>query len=76
MLMVLQFLATSCAAIFTDAALYINLVEHPARLSCGTRAAGAQWAPTYRRATLMQAPLAIVSLVTGTTAWLFGASLW
>lgn len=72
----LQFLATFSAALFAGAALYINLVEHPARMSCDTRTAALQWAPSYQRATYMQAPLALVSLVTGTAAWLLGASVW
>lgn len=66
-------------ALFTGAAIYINLVEHPARLSCGTEAAARQWAPSYRRATVMQASLAIAAAVTGVGTWLHGegtAWLW
>ena len=33
--MIFQLLATLCAAIFTGAAIYINVVEHPARMSLG-----------------------------------------
>jgi hypothetical protein len=73
----LEFLAIFCAAVFAGAAIYINLVEHPARMSLDTRAAAAQWAPSYRRATLMQAPLAILSFIAGCTAWLLGGgSAW
>lgn len=75
MLETLQFLATFCAAIFAGAALYINLVEHPARLSLGTAAAVAQWAPSYQRATLMQAPLAVVAALAGLGAWLLGGGV-
>ncbi|HEX9369205.1 MAG TPA: DUF1772 domain-containing protein, partial [Vicinamibacterales bacterium] len=60
-------------------AIYVNLVEHPARLSCGTEAAARQWAPSYRRATIMQATLALSSAVTGIVTWLHGegvAWLW
>ena len=67
-----EFLAILCAAVFAGAAIYINLVEHPARMSLDTRAAAAQWAPSYRRATLMQAPLAILSFLAGCTAWFLG----
>jgi hypothetical protein len=31
-----------------------------------------QWAPSYRRATRMQAPLALLSLVAGIGSWLLG----
>src|SRR5438034_11744672 len=41
-------------------------------MSLDTRAAAAQWAPSYRRATLMQAPLAILSFLAGCTAWFLG----
>ena len=67
-----EFLAILCAAIFAGAAVYISLVEHPARMSLDTRTAVAQWAPSYRRATLMQAPLAVLSFVAGCTAWFLG----
>jgi uncharacterized membrane protein len=70
----MQFIATLACALFSGAAIYINLVEHPARMSCGTAAAIAQWAPSYRRATWMQAPLALVGFVSAVIAWLAGAS--
>ncbi len=75
MLAALQFLATACGAIFAGAALYINLVEHPARLSLDTAAAVAQWAPSYQRATLMQAPLAVAGSLAALGAWLLGGGL-
>jgi hypothetical protein len=40
-----------------------------------TRSAALQWAPSYKRATWMQAPLAIVSFLTGVGAWLLGGGL-
>jgi hypothetical protein len=77
MLQVLQLIATLAAALFAGAALYINVAEHPARMTLETRMAALQWAPSYRRATLLQAPLAMLSLVSGTGAWLLGADvLW
>jgi anthrone oxygenase-like protein len=72
-----QFLAVSCCILFAGAAIYINLVEHPARMSCDTKTAATVWAPSYKRATVMQAPLAIVSFLAGVGAWLFGGgTLW
>jgi len=70
----LQFLATLTAALFAGAALYINVVEHPARMGLETRIAALQWAPSYQRATWLQAPLAIVSLLCGVAVWLLGGS--
>jgi hypothetical protein len=67
-----EFLAIFCAAIFAGAALYVTLVEHPARMGLDTRAAAAQWAPSYRRATLMQAPLAVLGFIAGCAVWFLG----
>jgi hypothetical protein len=39
MLLALKFIATLTAATFAGAALYVNLVEHPARMTLDSRAA-------------------------------------
>lgn len=75
MLQTFQFLATFCAALFSGAALYINLVEHPSRMGLDTRAAATQWSPSYKRATWMQAPLALLSFLGGAVVWLMGAGV-
>jgi hypothetical protein len=72
MLRILSLVAVLAAALFAGAALYINVAEQPARLTLDTRSAAAQWAPSYLRATWMQAPLALVSLVCGVAVWLMG----
>jgi hypothetical protein len=64
--------ATLAAAFFAGAAVYITVVEHPARLSCGTEAAARQWAPSYKRATAMQVPLAVLATLGGVVRWLTG----
>jgi len=64
--------ATLCAGLFAGAAIYVNAVEHPARLSCGVDVALREFAPSYRRATVMQASLAIAGCVMGVwSAWLY-----
>ncbi|HEU5217239.1 MAG TPA: DUF1772 domain-containing protein [Gemmatimonadales bacterium] len=64
-------------ALFTGAAVYVSLVEHPARLSCGTEAAAREWGPSYRRAAPMQASLAIAAALTGVMTWIHGEeTLW
>jgi hypothetical protein len=68
----LQFLATLSTCLFAGAAIYINLVEHPARMGCDTKTAATVWAPSYKRATVMQASLAIVGLLAGAAVWLLG----
>jgi hypothetical protein len=71
----LEVLAALSAALFAGAALYINVVEHPARMGLETRIAALHWAPSYKRATWLQAPLAIVSLVCGVSVWLSGGNV-
>ena len=74
---ILQIVATLSAGLFAGAALYITLVEHPARMQCGTGLAVTEFGPSYKRATVMQAPLAAVGFLSGTAAWLIGAHfLW
>jgi uncharacterized membrane protein len=73
--MIFALLATLSAGLFTGAAIYINLVEHPARMECGTVLAVTHFAPSYRRAALMQASLAVVGLVSAVLAWLLGSGL-
>ncbi len=68
MITAVEFIAVLSCTLFAGAAIYINLVEHPARMSCGTKIAATVWAPSYKRATLMQAPLAILSFLAGVSA--------
>lgn len=74
--MILEMLSTLAAGLFAGAALYINLVEHPARIECGTVLAVTEFAPSYRRAAIMQGVLAALGFLIATSAWLTGASLW
>jgi len=76
-LAVFEFIATLSATLFCGAAIYINVAEHPARMSCDTETAATVWAPSYKRATVMQASLAIVGFLGGVAVWLFGGGgLW
>lgn len=71
----LALLAIVAAGFFAGAAVYITFVEHPARTEAGTAAALAQFAPSYRRATRLQASLAVAGCAAALGAWLGGAGL-
>jgi hypothetical protein len=70
-----RILATLSAGLFSGAAIYINLVEHPARMSCGADVAVTEFRPSYKRATVMQASLAAFGTLNAVVAWFFGAGL-
>src|SRR5687768_6696240 len=69
-------LATLCASLFTGAALYVSLVEHPARIECGTEVAVTQFRPSYRRAAIMQALLALLTFIFSIFAWRANGDIW
>jgi hypothetical protein len=60
MIGLLDLVALLTAGIFAGAALYVSLVEHPARIECGAALALAEFRPSYRRGAVMQATLAAV----------------
>jgi hypothetical protein len=60
--------AVLSATMFTSWALYITLVEHPARLDSGAAAGRAQFRPSYRRAAPWQAAFAAGALVSGASS--------
>ena len=75
--MLIQGLAILATALFTGAALYVSAVEQPARLTLPIEIAIAEWRPSYRRATVMQATLAVLGTLLGIAAGLFsGGAIW
>lgn len=73
----LALIALISATLFTGAAGYISLVEHPARLLLDDAPLLAQWKPSYDKALPIQSGLAIVGGVCGLATWyLSGGFLW
>ena len=70
-----QLIAMLSTTLFAGAAIYINLVEHPARMGCDTKTAATVWAPSYKRATVMQASLAILGFLSGVAVWMVGGDV-
>jgi hypothetical protein len=72
-----EIVATFASGIFAGAAVYINLVEQPARLSCGAELAVTEWRRSYKRGTLMQVPLALIGSLSALASWWFdGGRAW
>src|SRR5918994_2607763 len=64
-----ELLATLSSGLFAGASIYINLVEHPARMEAGTNLALTEFAPSYHRATVTQVSLASAGFLSALVAW-------
>jgi Anthrone oxygenase len=70
-----EIVATFASGIFAGAAVYVNVVEQPARLSCGVELAVTEWRPSYKRGAVMQAPLAAIGSLAALVSWWFDRGL-
>lgn len=74
MLMALKLIAMTCTALFAGAALYISLVEQPARLLASMEVALGEFRPGFPRARALQAVLAVVGGIAAGLVWWRGAN--
>ena len=71
-----ELVSVLACGLFAGGAVYITFVEHPARMECGVETAATEFPPSYRRATIMQATLAAIGLLSSLAAWFAGATFW
>ncbi len=67
--------AIVAAGLFAGAAVYVTVVEHPARVECGQVLAIKEFGPSYRRGAVMQGGLAVIGLLASTVAWYQGSGV-
>lgn len=70
----LHFVCALSSSLFSGAAIYLSLVEHPARMACSLEVGAAEFAASYRRAVPMQVSLALVATITGVASWWFSGN--
>lgn len=61
--------------LFAGAALYVSLVEHPARMANTLEVALAEFRPSYKRAAVMQVTLAVVGVAGAIGAYFLGRGI-
>jgi hypothetical protein len=69
-MVLLQFIAIACSAVFAGAALYISVVEHPARLKAGVTIALLEFRPSYARASVLQVAMIVLSSTSSIGLWI------
>jgi hypothetical protein len=67
-----EILSVIFTGLFAGAALYVSLVEHPARMSNTLGVALAEFRPSYKRAAVMQVTLAVVGVAGAIGAYFLG----
>jgi hypothetical protein len=65
-------IAAGAAMLFAGGALYVSLVEHPARQATGPPMAVAQFRTSYPRAARLQGGLAVLGALAAIGTWLAG----
>ena len=67
--------AVATSGVFAGVVIRMTLVEHPARLSCGTEIALRVWSASHHRATAMGVTLIVAAVASGSERWLQSGAL-
>ncbi len=70
-----ELVSVLACGLVAGAAVYISLVEYPARMECGVETAATEFPPSCRRANIMHATFAGVGLLTSLAAWFASPTL-
>ena len=73
--MLLELFSTLSTGLFAGAAIYINIVEHPARLQCGAHLAVPEFGSSYRRGAVLMGCLLTCSFSSALAVGLMSARL-
>ena len=68
-------LAVLTAGLFSGAAIFISLGEHPARMACGTKLASTVFPGSFKRAAIIQSIFQLLSTLFSVLAWLNGSDI-
>jgi hypothetical protein len=68
-------LALAFASALSGAAVYVNIVEQPARLALEDQALLNEWAPSDQRGVALMAGLALISGILGLASWFESADV-
>lgn len=74
--MLVEILSTLSAGLFAGAAIYINMVEHPARMQCSTELAIPEFSHSYRRGAVFMGTLLMSGVISATAAGVMYRSVW
>jgi hypothetical protein len=67
----LQFIALLSTTMYTGASTYASLVEHPARVACGTDLAARVFPHSYRRAIALMFTLVLFATISSLGVWTY-----
>ncbi len=71
-----ELLSTLSAGLFAGAAIYISVVEHPARIRCGIEAALTVFKSSYKKGAPFMGSTLLIGIVCAIAAWRATSNAW